>query len=243
MHELKYFRASRSEMSDLLPGQRRCDICGEVGECFSLERALAVPKGAGVGCFSCLSAGRFGFFHITEVGYLEEAGLTTYEDDEVKPARLFVVGATGQASLSSQPAPPPPSPAMPPSAAVKELRRTPAFPTWNEVAWPVHCADFMCYLGTWQPGQLRESAAARGLAAADHFAEICGEAPPRWVSLEEDQWGLTFHVFSCIQCPHCGARSTWTETLSNAAQQRVATRPGRCPPTRGGHIAKRPRSS
>jgi hypothetical protein len=205
--DFKYFAAPRSEMAGLLAGDRQCSLCGTAGPCFSLERTLQ-PE-AGAGCFDCLQAGRFGFSHITEVGYLERNGLVSaYDDEPDEPRRLFVVGVGGEAEVVSGAAAPVPGPAVPPAQALEELRRTPDFPTWNEVEWLVHCADFMVYLGPWQPSGVRAAAAAQGVVAADLLHDMAGAYAKLPSDPRQETWGLTFHVF---RCGHCSLLRGWPD--------------------------------
>src|SRR5437764_435457 len=107
--------------------------------------------GAALGCFACLRAGRFEFWHDTEVGVLDEKGLT---------------------KVYNQNRPPPPG--LSPSALV-ELRRTPPIVTWQQELWLTHCDDFMAYQGTWQPRDFDAHAAdgdGRSLEAGCTDAEI-----------------------------------------------------------------------
>lgn len=201
MTGFRYFEAPESEMTGLLPGAQRCDLCGAEARCFNLKEAIGGDaRGAAAGCVACLQAGRFGFFHITEAGYLDQNGLTWYDDDEPEETgRTFVVAPGGGAV---------PLPArhavrkqvtVPPSA-VEELRRTPDFPTWNEVAWPLHCYDFMVYLGTWQPRDVRSAAVASGRQPRDVFVEMTDAADARLWSDDAEEWSVTFHAFRCTSC-------------------------------------------
>lgn len=54
---------------------------GKTDNCFSLEYAITnrfnqEEKEDKVGCYSCLKDGKFGFWHDTEFGMLDEEGLT-----------------------------------------------------------------------------------------------------------------------------------------------------------------------
>ena len=197
----RYFEAPESEMIGLLREVERCGICGTEGRCFDLQRAL-VPSSvaASAGCLACLKAGRFGFFHITEIGYLDEGGLTWYGDEEPDvSARAFIVDSNGTAApvpttIDSS------ARVTVKSEAVDELRRTPAFPTWNEVAWLVHCSDFMVYLGTWQPPDVRAAAAARHQRACELFTEMTDTAGDGIWSDDGQEWSFAFHAFRCDSC-------------------------------------------
>jgi uncharacterized protein CbrC (UPF0167 family) len=188
-------------MKGLLPGVRRCDLCGADGRCFNLQEAIGGRTREGAaGCVACLQAGRFGFFHITDAGYLDQNGLTWYDDDEPEePGRTFVVAPGGGAEPVPATRPARKQVTVAPSA-VDELRRTPGFPTWNEVAWPLHCCDFMVYLGTWQPRDVRAAAVARGRQARDIFMEMTDAADQRLWSDGAEEWGVTFHAFRCASC-------------------------------------------
>ena len=147
--EFRYFRGPESDMA-LLPYIRTCSLCGQLGRCFSLDgvisRELTEEERKGkVGCLDCLKLDRFGFDHTTEVGYITNDGLETYGEPSKKPGQVFVVANDGEATTASMPYLYPPQPHVS-EEAVAELRRTPSFSTWQEVAWPVHHNDFMAYL-------------------------------------------------------------------------------------------------
>ena len=203
-------------MSDLIRDERRCDLCGDTGACFSLDRSMNPPPGASSGCFGCLKAGRFGFFHVTEVGYLDRDGLTNYDDEPPEPRRLLVVGPDGDAELRPGAAIPAPQPVVPPPSAVEELRRTPDFPTWNEVPWLVHCSDFMVYMGTWQPAQIRAAAATRSIPAEELLEAMAGTGATMPTDPLEGSWALTFHVFQCLACHTLRGSLTLTEASPGA---------------------------
>ena len=187
-------------MSGLLPGESVCGICGSKGRCFQLDsRHKPSDSDASLGCLACLRADRFGFFHVTEAGYLDEKGLTWYGEEPRSSGRVFVVSPTGEsADTRSDPLPLAPEP--PCEEAIDELRRTPEFHTWNEVPWPIHCNDFMVYLGTWQPRDIAYEAKLRGESAAEFFVSMTDEQHRGIWPGDTDEWGLTFHVFRCTQC-------------------------------------------
>jgi Uncharacterised protein family (UPF0167) len=185
-------------MAALLPGLQHCSLCGADGRCFDLQKALHPPTQAAAGCVSCLKAGRFGFFHVTAAGYLDVNGLTWYEEPEAQ-ARVFAVDPAGGAAAVPVRRPAPLPPAIGDSA-VEELRRTPDFPTWNEVAWPLHCHDFMVYLGTWQPREIRALAAAQGRPARDLLREMTDGTDEAVLPDGVKDWSITFHVFRCTGC-------------------------------------------
>ena len=201
MISFKYFEAPESEMVGLLPDVRRCGICGTEGRCFDLQRAIRESGvAASAGCVACLRTGRFGFFHITEIGYLDEGGITWYSDDEPEGhARIFAVDSAGTAAPIPTQVGASTRVTVSPEA-IDDLRRTPDFPTWNEVAWPVHCSDFMVYLGTWQPPDVRAAAGARQHEPRDLFAEMTDAAEDRLWSDDAQQWAFAFHVFRCGSC-------------------------------------------
>ena len=199
MTGFRYFEAPESDMTDLLPGLQRCDLCGSEGRCFDLDNAV-IRAGEGVGCVDCLHAGRFGFFHVTEAGYLDENGLKRYDDDQVEePKRTFVVAPEGGAAPVPRPLEVRQHVTVAPSA-VEELLRTPAFPTWNEVSWPLHCNDFMVYLGTWQPRDIRLAAASRGRLPREVFVDMTDPSNDRLLPDDAEEWGLTLHAFRCTAC-------------------------------------------
>lgn len=195
----RYFEAPEKEMRNLIEGKPTCEICGGQAQCFRLDSNQRIQAGgASVGCVECLKADRFGFFHITDAGYLDETGLTWYGEEPETSGKVFVAGKGGIVETSEDPValvPPPP-----PQEAVDELRRTPIFPTWNEVSWPLHCSDFMIYQGPWQPRNISCEAAQRGVPGVDLFLSMAGtEFREFWID-DNPEWGLTFHVFRCTRC-------------------------------------------
>ncbi len=196
--DFRYFKGPESEMRGLLPGLRQCSLCGSSGRCFDLERAMSPERLGPRGCVDCLRSGRFGFFHVTDAGYLTDDGLTWFGDPPRGPARVFISSAAGLAEEVQVPRPlvvPTPTP-----AAVEELRRTPNFPTCNEVPWPVHCGDFMIYLGPWQPADVAAAADRAGLAPDAFYAAM---VEPDFRDLwppAGTEWGMHFPVFTCTGC-------------------------------------------
>lgn len=193
-------------MSGLLAGDETCGICGARRRCFELARAMRlrdVPEAATTGCVGCLSDGRFGFFHDTEAGYLDENGLTTYEPDEEEDAveRVFSVDPAGKVvGCAEQPRSKPVLPKVN-DVALPGLRATPSFPTWNEVAWMVHCDDFMAYRGVWTSAQFNATARPStgrelfvGMLDRDyHFLWPEDATEPRWGD-------VCIVVFECLAC-------------------------------------------
>ena len=196
----KLFEAPESEMRGLLDGDRTCSLCGNTGRCFELGTADpdSLPEKhlrSGVGCYSCLREGRFEFFHITAAGYLGASGLEHYgpppEEEEVvivspsgKPIDVKRAEPQQRHSISEE--------------AIVELRRTPDFPTWNEVDWPVHCGGFMIFLGPWQPRDFNNHASRAGREL------FCSSVDPDnrdlWPEDSSSEWGVCCFVFKCTSC-------------------------------------------
>lgn len=197
----QYLDAPEVEILDLLPGLNRCSFCGNDRRCFSLERATVPDDVHGpFGCEDCLRGGRFGFCHDTEVGYLTEEGLTSeIEHAPLTPSRVFVAGVGGELSEKLLEPQPLPRPKLPPES-LEGLRRTPRFSTWNEVTWLVHCADFMLYLGTWEPPKVASQAGEFGASPESLFAEMV-DLEYRWLWRKDArEFGFAFHVFRCTKC-------------------------------------------
>jgi len=195
----RYFHAPESEMAGLLDGTHTCGLCGVTARCFNLQRALGSKRllPATRGCMTCLQNGRFGFFHVTEVGYLDENGLTWYGEPPMTPARVFIASAAG---VQAQPCTPEPVAVSPPSEeAIEELRRTPQFSTWNEVSWPVHCRDFMTFLGSWQPTDVAKHADLEKMSSRDFFNTMV-EPEERDLWRQTEEWGMNFLAFRCTAC-------------------------------------------
>lgn len=83
--------------------------------------------------------------------------------------------------------------------AIAELRRTPGFSTWQEVVWPVHCDDFMAYLGIWGPEEFT-GAAPEG-EGRQLFLEMVDSAfHPDWPAESGPRFGQNFVAFQCLHC-------------------------------------------
>ena len=193
LYMFRYFLGPVHEMSDLVDGDAVCSLCGRTRRCFRLESALcstlaADARGSAVGCIECLQQGRFEFWHDTEIGVLDENGLThVYKHNQ------------------------PPPEDFPPSALI-ELRRTPQIVTWQQELWLAHCNDFMAYIGTWEPRDFHANTVGGDgrllfLEMTDkkyqHLWDV--SLPPGATRLES--WHATFYAFRCL---HCGKlRGNW----------------------------------
>jgi uncharacterized protein CbrC (UPF0167 family) len=173
-------------MSALVEGDASCSLCGQQGPCFRLEYALCPSlasdaKDSALGCFDCLRKGRFEFWHDTEIGILDENGLThVYNHNQ------------------------PPPPDFPVSALV-ELRRTPQIVTWQQELWLTHCNDFMAYTGTWEPKDFYANAPGGDGRALFHemtdkdYRHLWDESL-RPGSQRLESWHATFYAFRCLHC-------------------------------------------
>lgn len=189
----KYFQGPQEDMAALSDEASACSLCGGPGPCLRLEEALETgitpeQKESAVGCFSCLQAGRFEFWHDTEIGLLDERGLThVYIHNQTPPSDF-------------------------PASALVELRRTPQFFTWQQALWLVHCNDFMAYAGTWGPSDFNANApngAGRELfleMTSEDLQHLWDESLPEH-GTELESWYATYYVFRCL---HCGKlRGNW----------------------------------
>jgi hypothetical protein len=204
--EFHYFKAAESEMHKLLPGEHTCSICGNIGRCFEIDYLVGEDIKdfkAGIGCYDCLKNRCFGFFHITEAGYLDENGITNYnENNEDEKPHIFIGNETGEISINYDPDISSFTREIPQLSeeSIDEMRCTPVFPTWQEVGWPIHCNDFMIYLGSWQPKDFELFNNGNGrllfLDMTDREYHNCW--PSEQVSKEE--WGIAYYAFKCTQC-------------------------------------------
>src|SRR6185436_18554497 len=85
----EYFQGPASDMSSLCKGEKACGICKRVSQCFELNRAIICSEEASevsFGCWECLANGKFEFWHDTDVGMLDEKGLTIiYKHNQQRP--------------------------------------------------------------------------------------------------------------------------------------------------------------
>lgn len=184
-----YFRGPGTDMAERSKDAVECWYCGKKDFGFRLDFALCPDlseedREGKYGCANCLRGGRFGFSHDTDVGLLDEKGLTHVYKHNGSPPNGF-----------SQ-------------EALAELRRTPQFVTWQQELWLSCCSDFMAYIGTWVPtdfAKRAEDGDGRKLFLAmtrderlrflwDH-ACTKGEVVPK-------DWHATYYAF---QCRHCSA--------------------------------------
>jgi uncharacterized protein CbrC (UPF0167 family) len=182
-----YFKGPISNMADLLGGENICFICNQEHEhCFDLEYAICdkftdEEKKGKAGCYKCLCNGEFEFWHDTEFGVLNKAGLTKIYSHNID------------------------NPPMLDDALLAELRRTPQILTNQQELWLTHCNDFMVYLGTWEPYDFyRNSPTGDG---RDLFMEMTDSNMNKvWdESLESGQtlleeWHPNYYVFECMHC-------------------------------------------
>ena len=186
----EYFQGPISDMASLSKGDVACGICKQVGRCFELRSAIIRSEEASEvshGCMECLAKGKFEFWQDTEIGLLDETGLTKTHNRNQPPPEGF------------------------PDSALVALRRTPQIATWQQELWLTHCNNFMTYLGTWQPEDFyRHSPDGNGrelfLQMTDWRPELWDKSLPKGESILK-HWGATYYAF---KCGHCGKlRGNW----------------------------------
>ena len=188
----RYFQGPREDMVALCADEKKCTLCNSVGTCFRLEHAICLTlsdtqKADAYGCLSCLKAGLLQFWHDTEIGVLDNNGLTRFYNHN-KPRPLTF-----------------------PRAAITELRRTPRIVTWQQELWLIHCNDFMAYIGTWEPKDFYDQAPDKD--GRSLFLKMTDEYNHLWdESLRAGEehltaWHATYYTFRCL---HCGElRGNW----------------------------------
>lgn len=189
----RYFYGPQQDMSALVDGDATCSLCRQRGRCFRLKYALcpslaSEDKKSGIGCFECLRRGHFEFWHDTDIGMLDENGLTHVYSHNLQPPPDF------------------------PASALVELRRTPQIVTWQQELWLTHCNDFMAYIGTWAPNDFYTNAPSgdgrtlfQEMTDKD-YRHLWDESLPPGVKRLES-WYATFYAFRCL---HCGKlRGNW----------------------------------
>jgi uncharacterized protein CbrC (UPF0167 family) len=81
-------------------------------------------------------------------------------------------------------------------------RRTPGFPTWQDLAWPTHCSDVGVYLGTPSGAELRKNQEAFDALRDDVAQYEWGRDED---SMREFIDGLPgSQVVYLFECPRCG---------------------------------------
>lgn len=182
----RYFCGPKTDMSYLEKGDDTCTLCGQVGRCFRLTYTYCptLPdevKESALGCCECLQLGRFEFWHDTEIGMLDENGLThVYKHNKQPPAEF-------------------------PASALIELRRTPQLITWQQEIWLTHCNDFMAYIGIWEPKDFYANASDGDGRALFHamtdkdYRHLWDESlSPGATQLES--WHASYYAFRCLHC-------------------------------------------
>jgi uncharacterized protein CbrC (UPF0167 family) len=133
------------------------------------------------GCFDCLRKGRFQFWHDTEIGLLDERGLSQFYEHHAPPPPDF------------------------PRAALTELRRTPQIVTWQQELWLCHCNDFMAYLGTREPDDFASNAPGGDgrslfLQMTDPDLSHLWDESLRPGERRPASWPATYYAFRCLHC-------------------------------------------
>jgi uncharacterized protein CbrC (UPF0167 family) len=191
--QFTYFHGPAQDMAYLNSGQALCSLCGAPDRCFALRYATCpgltdAERETAVGCCTCLRGGRFEFWHDIEVGLLDERGLSKFYNHHRPPPADF------------------------PDSALVELRRTPQFVTWQQEIWLTHCDDFMAYLGTWEPRDFYEHAAAGDgrslfMEMTDADLQLLWDTSLPAGGQRLETWHATYYVFRCL---HCGKlRGNW----------------------------------
>lgn len=85
-------------MSNISNGDERCFFCGREQRCFNLYFLICPglsdhDKSTGFGCFDCLLNGKFEFSHDTEIGFLDENGLTHFYNHNKEPPQKVSEGS------------------------------------------------------------------------------------------------------------------------------------------------------
>ena len=200
--EFRYFRAPESEMG-FLSGNRTCSLCGKSGRCYPLEnvdssKLTTETRKGKLGCYDCLRQDRFGFTHDTEVGFITEDGILSFDDFDDTPQRVFTVTSDGEVVANNTPLVNPPKPHVS-EEAISEMRRTPDFSTWQDFIWPAHCDDFMAYLGIWEPEDFAQ-AAPEG-EGRQLFLDMVNPAfHSLWPEYGDATFGKNILAFQCLHC-------------------------------------------
>jgi uncharacterized protein CbrC (UPF0167 family) len=173
-------------MSSRADGDVLCQFCGRIGEAFELSHAKCPlsdqEKEGNFGCTQCLLAGRFEFWHDTDIGMLDENGLT----------HVYNHNGTAPPDFSQ--------------SALLELRRTPRIVTWQQELWLTHCDDFMAYIGTWEPADfVRNSQTSDGRTL---FLRMTRDPELQFLwdqCLEPGEttpagWHAVYYAFKCLHC-------------------------------------------
>jgi len=194
--DFKYFKASLTEELALDNPYEVCELCGEKGFCIEVDETneLQVERG----CLSCLQSGKFKVPHDTDIGFI--AVDEVFPPPKHEPEDLIVVAPSGEVKEMTTFSPRSEIPEID-TAKIEELRCTPAFSTWQDHSWPVHCNDFMGYYGSLSPKQMKKFAKDRSIEA---FFHSCVD--PEWEKYaptdENEKMIFEFHYFRCLSCDY-----------------------------------------
>ena len=203
--KFRLFEGTTDEMCGFVGTAGTCDLCGSTSASgFDLEDSsiFGAPSGSGFGCPSCLLAGRFSFRHVTDAGYIEPEGLLWFEpepEDEEAP-RVFAGLPDGPPEEIPLGATAPQSSVPPPPPSLELLRATPSFSTWNEVSWPLHCGDYMVYLGALSPDRVAQLAQGYGKSAGSFFESMVEKDFRAFLPLVSVDGDVVLHGFRCQVC-------------------------------------------
>ena len=139
--------------------------------------------------------------HETELGYVENNLICEYDIETFESSPIE----------------------LPPDFRIEsldELSRTPHIESHQGQGFLIHCTDFMCYVGRWEPGDFESLDPLSGRDAyiqmADGDPQLWDETlreradrGPDWAGYTDSKWayGSWCYVFECL---HCGQRRcTW----------------------------------
>ncbi len=196
--EFFLFQAHESFMRGFEEKPRQCAFCGQRGPAFSLDDAapaagetLPGPEGA-YGCESCLKAGKFGFEHDTDAGFVSATGHTPLPPPEHP---VYAIGPDGQVVGIA-----PHQTWTPAPEAITTLFRTPRFFGLQQDLWLSHCKTFMAYTGEWEPKDFNE-AAPEGDGRALFLQMVDPDSAFLWRNgAKKPRWRGAVHVFECVLC-------------------------------------------
>ena len=96
------------------------------------------------------------------------------------------------------------APGARPEATVTVERRTPGFPTWQDLSWPTHCDDVGIYLGQPSGAELRKNEGALN-ALLDDVTQYDWGRDEEYMRDFIDGLGGSQVVY-LFECPHCGSQ-------------------------------------
>ena len=197
--DFKYFKAPFEDVYRF-SDQHPCVHCGEVAPATQVEMGEGDTPDKYC-CLKCLSDGKSPERHETEFGYVEDGLICNFDIDLMESVPVDLPSGFHVENLD-------------------ELSKTPQIESHQGQAFLVHCNDFMCFIGRWEPGDFENAGDG---SARENYIQMADQDPQLWEATESEKakygekwpayinskwaYGSWCYVFKCV---HCGTlRCSW----------------------------------